>query len=113
MQTIQDKQLISDIISYLTSQNIIGITYAEAIDMDTIAQLNVYITNTLPNGNQDIPAKRISLLDGDPSTIQLLRQILNFLSQENSVGFDYHFCIPDSPMELDLHVQLEEIKKPN
>lgn len=111
MSKIDSKKLISDIIAYLTSQNIIGITYAEAIDMDTVAQLNVYITNTLPDGNQNIPAKRISLLDCDQTTKDMIQNILLMLSEEDSVGFNYHFSIPDSPMELDLHVELTQISK--
>lgn len=108
-QSVNDKQVIADLISYLTSQNIIGITYAEALDMYTVAHLNIYITNTLTNTEQQIPAKRVSLMDCDDAMKRILKNVLLLLSQQNSVGFNYHFAIPDSPMELDLCVRMTQV----
>lgn len=106
---LEQKQVITDLISYFTTQNIIGLTYAEAIDADTVAQLNITITNNLENGDKNVPAKRVSLLDCNESTKHIIKQVLQLLSQEDSVGFHYEFRIPDSPMQLMLCVELKQV----
>lgn len=109
--TVNDKSkdIIVKLINYFTTNQILGITYAEAIDADTVAHLNITLTNSLPDGDSNIPAKRISLLKCNESDKTIIQDVLTFLSEENTTGFDYNMDVPGMEQKIFIHVELKQI----
>lgn len=103
------KDIIVKLINYFTSNQILGITYAEALDADTVAQLNISITNDMPDGDKNVPAKRISLLSCTDDDKSLIKDVLNFLNQEETTGFSYDMELPDMNQKLHINVTLTQV----
>lgn len=107
------KDIISRLISYLSAQNTIGFTYAEAMDDTSVAHLNVYMTmhgeNTTPG---TVPAKRIRAVDCTQEEGKLIQDLCTYLMQEETTGFDYEMHLPDSNLHIDLHVRLHQYSNP-
>lgn len=109
MQVNQNsKDIIVNIINYFTTKQILGITYAEAIDADTVAQLNITLTNDMPDGDHNIPSKRISLLSCTEEDKTLIKQVLNFLNQEETTGFNYDMDLPNMGQKIHINVELRQ-----
>lgn len=106
----KSKDIIVKIIEYMSKNNILGITYAEAIDENTVAQLNVTIVNDIDTHDAPLPAKRITLFSHTEEDKKLVQDILNFLSEENTVGFKYDMKIPDTDQTIFINVLLKQQK---
>lgn len=111
---IEAKALISDLIAYCSTQNILGITYAEALDDETVAHLNISVTTDYGSVDGKLPAKRISLISCTEEDKKILLSTLQFLSQENSTGFTYNLPMPDGDIDtgistLKIEVDLKQI----
>lgn len=103
------KDIIVALINYFTTKQILGLTYAEAIDADTVVQLNITITNDLPDGDRNVPSTRISLLSCTNEDKTIIKQVLNFLNQEETTGFHYDMDLPDMGQKLHINVELKQI----
>lgn len=109
MQVNQDsKNIIVSIINYFTTKQILGITYAEAIDADIVAQLNITLTNDMPDGDRNVPSKRISLLSCTEEDKTLIKQVLNFLNKEETTGFNYDMDLPNMGQKIHINVELRQ-----
>ena len=106
----KSKDIIVEIIEYMSKNNILGITYAEAIDENTVAQLNVTIINDIARQDTPLPSKRITLFSHTEEDKKLVQDILNFLAAENTVGFKYDMKIPDTEQTIFINVLLKQQK---
>ena len=105
----QDKHIVTKLIEYFTEHQVIGLTYAEALDADTVVQLNVTITNNQPDGDKMVPAKRISLLSCTEEDKELIRDLFDYLREQDTMGFDYHMDVPNAPQfRFTISVRLTE-----
>lgn len=109
MSNVNDKSkdIIVKIINHMSTNNILGITYAEAIDDNTVAQLNISVTNDA--NSESLPSKRITLFDCTDDDKTLIKDVLTFLSEEETVGFTYDMEIPDVEQKLHINVILKQV----
>lgn len=103
----KSKDIIVKIINHMSTNNILGITYAESIDEDTVAQLNISVTNDI--GGETLPSKRITLFNCTDDDKSLIKDVLTFLSEEETVGFTYDMEVPDIAQKLHINVILKQI----
>lgn len=93
----KDKHIVTRLIEYFTEHQVIGLTYAEALDAETVVQLNIMITNSQVDGDKMVPAKRISLLSCTEEDKALIRDVFAYLREQDVTGFDYQMDVPNAP----------------
>lgn len=93
----KDKHIVTKLIEYFTEHQVIGLTYAEALDAETVVQLNIMITNNQVDGDKMVPAKRISLLSCTEEDKTLIRDVFAYLREQDVTGFDYKMDVPNAP----------------
>lgn len=105
----KSKDIIVALINYFTTKQILGLTYAEAIDADTVAQLNITLTNDMQDGDKNVPSKRVSLLSCTEEDKTIIKKVLNFLNEEETTGFKYDMDLPNMKQKLHINVELKQI----
>lgn len=103
------KALLIQIIEYFMSNQILGIVYAEALDTDTVAQLIVSMTNDMPDGENNIPGKRITLFVHTEEDKTFIRTVLTFLQEENTTDIHCKMKLPGTEQTIEVSIELKEI----
>ena len=95
------KELIKKIIDYLTTENILAFTYAEALDDSSAALITVTITQ---DKLENVPAKRITVLNATEKDKTILKDVATYMRDEKIDSFAYTLNIPNNPLPIQINV---------